>query len=236
MPCEPSCPDLLAWYVARALSGWRPRSFWVIAVTAAAPLLSACGSGSRQDASEPSGKFPVKVTAASFPASQRLAEHTHMIITVTNPGEKTIPNIAVTLLDAKAGTAAQAFGTDIGTTSSDLASRSRAVWIVDRAPEPGGVCGYSCQQGGPGGAVTAYSNTWALGPLAPGKSVTFNWAVTPVQSGTHTIRYEIAAGLNGKAKAVDGSGNQPTGDFHVIVRHAPQQSYVNDKGQVVASK
>jgi hypothetical protein len=236
VPREPSCRVPLAWYVPAALSGWRPRSTWVIAVTAAAALTSGCGSGSRQDASEPIGNFPVRVTAATFPASQRLAEHTNMVISVTNSGQKTIPNIAVTILDSKNGTAAQAFGSDIGTTSSDLASRSRAVWIVDRAPEKGGVCGYSCQQGGPGGAVTTYSNTWALGPLAPGKTVTFNWAVTPVQSGTHTIRYEIAAGLNGKAKAVDGSGKQPTGAFHVIVHQAPQRSYVNDNGQVITRK
>ena len=42
----------------------------------AAVALTGCGGGSRQDAQEPSGTFPVTVTAASFPTTQRLAQHT----------------------------------------------------------------------------------------------------------------------------------------------------------------
>jgi hypothetical protein len=175
----------------------------------------------------------VKVTTAGFPSSQRLAQHTHMVIAVTNTGNQAIPDVAVTILNPAAGTAAQAFGQDIGGGTTQLASRSRAVWIVDRAPGP---CGYSCQGGGPGAAVTAYSNTWALGRLAPGKTVIFNWGLTAVKAGVHTVRWEVAAGLNGKAKAVDGTGQPPTGSFHVIVHQAPQQSYVNDQGQVVVVK
>src|ERR1700733_5859076 len=60
-------------------------------------LLSACGGGARQDASEPSGNFPVVVTTASFPASQRLSGHSHFVLAIRNTGSKTIPNIAVTI-------------------------------------------------------------------------------------------------------------------------------------------
>ena len=49
--------------------------------------------------------------------------------------------------------------------SSYVANPSRPIWIVDRAPGP---CRYSCRNGGQGAAVTAYSNTWALGRLKPG--------------------------------------------------------------------
>ncbi len=113
-----------------------------------------------------------------------------------------------------------------------LASQSRPVWIVDQAP---GQCGYSCQQGGPGGAGTAYANTWALGSLAPGKSVTFDWHLTAVESGTHFVYWQVAAGLNGKAKAVSPAGTPPAGSFTVNVAAKPAQAYVNNNGQVVTT-
>ena len=46
----------------------------MVAGAGLALALSACGGGSNQAASEPSGNFTVKVSRASFPASQRLAE------------------------------------------------------------------------------------------------------------------------------------------------------------------
>jgi hypothetical protein len=213
-----------------AVSRWRARSSGSVAAAAAVLVLGACGGNARQDASEPSGNFTVDVPVATFPASQRLAEHTHMVITVRNTGTKTIPNIAVTITSPNnGGAAAQAFGELIAQTPG-LASRSRPVWVVDRAPGP---CRYSCTNGGPGGAVTAYTNTWALGSLKPQQHATFDWGVTALKAGTYLIRYQIAAGLNGKAKAVLANGSEPTGTFKVHVAQAPQQSYVNGKGQVV---
>ncbi len=109
-----------------------------------------------------------------------------------------------------------------------LANASRPVWIIDRAPGPkGGPCptlnanaspngpyqnNYSACTGGPGGAVTAYSNTWALGTLKPGQTATFAWNLTAVKSGTHVVNWQIAAGLNGKAKAVSAAGGAAQGD------------------------
>ncbi len=197
-------------------------------------LLAACGSGARQDATEPRGNFPVKVTTARFPAKQTLSEHTRMIISVRNSGRKTIPDIAVTVLNPKDSTAAAAFAQDIaGDPGETLANRSRAVWIIDRPP---GACRYSCKQGGMGGAVTAYDDTWAEGPLLPGHTARFEWGVTAVQTGHYTIDYEVAAGLNGKAKAVDAAGATPHGSFSITVSQAPQQSYVNNSGQIVVVK
>ncbi|MGH2885753.1 MAG: hypothetical protein ACRDPA_24155 [Solirubrobacteraceae bacterium] len=66
-------------------------------ICCAAVVVSACGGGTRQDASEPSGNFPVSVTTATFPGSQRLSEHTHLVLAVRNAGSETIPNIAVTI-------------------------------------------------------------------------------------------------------------------------------------------
>jgi hypothetical protein len=201
--------------------------------------LSACGGGQNQAASEPSGHFTVTVSAAKFPASQRLAQHTHLVIAVHNTGNKAIPDVAVTICNVTCaypapkgeGSSSAAFGANIEQTY--LANPSRPLWVVDRAP---GVCGYSCQNGGQGAAVTAYANTWALGRLAPGKTARFDWAVTAVKAGKHVVAWEVAAGLNGKAKAVLSNGSAPHGTFAVNVGTAPAQSYVNNNGQIVTKQ
>jgi hypothetical protein len=213
------------------VSGRRTRSCAIFAAIAATLVLSACGGGTEQNASEPSGIFPVRVAVARFPTFQRLAQHTRMVISVSNTGQKTIPDIAVTITDPPYGTAVQAFGRFVS--QPGLASHSRPVWIIDRPPGP---CTYSCLNGGPGGAVTAYSNTWALGQLAPGQTATFVWGVTAVAPGTHIVHYEVAAGLNGKAKARLSTGAIATGTFKVTITQQPQQSYVNNNGQIVATK
>jgi hypothetical protein len=210
----------------------------------AAVVLAGCGGGQRQDASEPTGNFPVTVTTATFPANQRLSEHAHLVLAIRNAGSKAIPNIAVTICNVTCaypappgeGTSAAAFAQDLQ--MQGLANPSRPLWVVDRPP---GACNYGCQpnsaggQGGPGGAVTAYNNTWALGRLAPGQTATFNWAVTAVAPGRHKVAWEVAAGLNGKAKAVTSSGTPPRGTFTVSVSNAPAQTYVNNNGQIVTT-
>jgi hypothetical protein len=226
-----------AWYVAPAVTRWRVRSSWTIAAAVLAGV-SGCGGGARQDVNEATGKFPVTVTTARFPASQRLAQHTHMVIAVRNAGNKTIPDVAVTVCnvscDAPAqpgsGTGTAAFSENIN--QPGLANPSRPVWIVDRPPGP---CQFSCHSGGPGGAVTAYSNTWALGRLAPGATATFDWGVTAIKPGRHVIQYSVAAGLNGKARAVLAGGGRPSGVFKVTVASKPQQSYVSNSGQIVGA-
>lgn len=216
---------------SHAVSGRSTTSCCVVAGIAASLALSACGGGTEQSASEPSGTFPVSVAVATFPTFQRLAQRSRMVIAVRNTGQKAIPDIAVTITDPPYGTTVQAFGRYLS--QPGLASHSRPVWIVDRPPGP---CTFSCLNGGPGGAVTAYSNTWALGRLAPGQTATFVWGVTAVVAGTHLVRYEVAAGLGGKAKARLSSGAIPTGTFKVKVTQQPQRSYVNNKGQIVNVK
>jgi hypothetical protein len=203
-------------------------------------VLGACGGGSRQDAKEPTGNFTVDVAKATFPASQRLSEHTHLVIAVRNMSSKTIPNVAISICNvscaypvpAGEGTSAQPFSTQLN--QPYLANPSRSVWIVDRPPEPPpGQCGYSCQQGGAGGAVTAYANTWALGALPPGGTATFDWGVTAVKAGKYTVAWAVAAGLNGKAKATLSDGSPPHGTFRVNITTKPPNSYVTDSGQIV---
>jgi len=226
-------------YVRRPV---RSRSLGLICCGAL--VLSACGGGARQDASEPSGNFRVAVTTATFPGSQRPSEHTHLVLAVRNTGSKTIPNIAVTICNVTCrypappgeGTDAAAFAQDLQ--MQGLANPSRPVWVLDRPP---GACNAGCGpgsadgSGSPGGAVTAYSNTWALGALAPGHTAKFDWAVTAVAPGRHVVAWEVAAGLNGKAKAVTGGGSVPRGTFTVVIHSAPSESYVNNNGQIVTT-
>jgi hypothetical protein len=204
-----------------------------------AVLLTACGGPQRQDVSERSGNYPVEIPTATFPTSQRLSEHTAMIISVRNVGTKTIPDIAVTICNVSCttpanqgeGTSASAFAENLK--MSNVADPSRPVWIVEQPP---GRCGYSCSSGGPGGGVTAYSNTWALGQLKPGGTATFKWGVTALKPGTHIVAWQVAGGLNGKAKTVLADGSQPKGTFRVTISHAPAKTYVTDSGQVKTIK
>ncbi|HUA48693.1 MAG TPA: hypothetical protein VMA77_25900, partial [Solirubrobacteraceae bacterium] len=70
----------------------------------------------------------------------------------------------------------------------------------------------------------------------PGHTAKFDWAVTAVAPGRHVVAWEVAAGLNGKAKAVlQGRGGLPHGKFTVTIHNAPSESYVNNNGQIVTT-
>ncbi len=189
------------------------------AVSAALVVLpvSGCGGGERQDADEASGTYKVEVVSHAFPKAQRLADSSVMKIVVRNADSKAIPNVAVTITsddDAKGGAG---FATQ--SDASGLADASRPLWIVDR---------------GPRGGDTAYVSTWALGRLAPGATKTFEWHVTPVVAGSHTLRWHVAAGLNGKAVARTEDGKDAVGTFPVNVSHEAPQTVVDPKtGDVV---
>lgn len=205
------------------------------------------------NANEPTGKYTVQIANQSFPATQTLSEHTHLVLTVRNTSAKTIPDISATLCNvtcqfpapAGEGTSAQPFADCGGQTGaaclqsvqqSGSASLSTQDWVVDKPPGGcTGTAGYSCQGGSYGAAVTLDANTWALGPLKPNETATFTWAVTAVAPGHHVVAWEVSAGLNGKAKAVLSDGSIPSGTFPVTVNTAPSQSYVNNAGQIVTT-
>jgi len=167
-----------------------------------------------------------------------------MVLAVHNVSGKTLPDVAVTICNVTCaypappgeGTSAAAFSEDLQ--MAGLAHPSRPVWVVDNPPGP---CNYGCSDssssgaGGPSGAVTAYANTWALGALGPGQTAKFDWAVTAIAPGHHVVAWEVAAGLNGKAKAVLADGSLPHGTFTVSISNAPAQTYVNNNGQIVTT-
>jgi hypothetical protein len=235
----------LRWYVPRALGergksarpsrqrGARARIATALALFGALATLGACGGGpERQDADEPSGEFPVEITSAKFPTRQRLAERSNLELAVENIGEEQIPDLAVTIcLDA-----CNADGSfSLRQEEAGLANPNRPVWILEeeypRLREPG-MSDKELENAPSAGAEAAQTNTFSFGPLAPGDERNMVWAVTPVQGGTYTVNYELAAGLTGKAKAVTADGSPAKGSFVVTISTKAPRATVTPSGKV----
>lgn len=233
---------------ARSLKARRRIGIGVLGVLLAAGVAS-CG-GSRQDANEPEGDFPVSIVSADFPSKQKLAENTNLTLAVDNPGDQTIPNLAITIFTTSNANTGESTTTTSGTTSTGTAStpeelptaqgsfsvRSeqeglaipfRPVWILEE--------GFPRYEGAPAsaGAEAAQTDTYAFGELQPNQTKRIVWSVTPVQGGTYTVHYRVAAGLEGKAKAVTADGSVPEGEFVVRISTAAPQTRVDDSGKVV---
>jgi hypothetical protein len=218
-------------YVQAALEARRAhgrRSRRHAAVTACLGLiagvgLAACGSGPRQDENEPKGNFQVDVLDATFPTKQKLAKRSDLVIKVKNSGDEEIPNIALTVA-----------GFDERRDNPDLADPNRPVFVINGVPKQIGGFPES-KDAAPPGCDTAYVNTWACGKLGVGKVKSFKWTVTAVRAGPYKIRYTVAAGLNGKAKAVDANGVTPKGTFAGTISDTPPQTRVADDGHTIVS-
>jgi hypothetical protein len=83
------------------------------------------------------------------------------------------------------------------------------------------------------GATAAQTDTFGFGPLDAGDSKDIVWRVTPVIAGTYTVHYELAAGLNGKARAVGDDGSPVEGEFVVTISDKPPRASVDANGDVV---
>jgi hypothetical protein len=205
--------------------------------------VAACGGGERQDADEPEGDFPVQIVNADFASKQHLAQNSDLTLAVANSGEKTIPDLAITIFTTSNASTDESGGPNANSGASnlpqaqgsfsvrsdqpDLAIPSRPVWILEE--------GYPKLQGqtASAGAEAAQTDTFSFGPLPPNQTKRMVWNVTPVQAGTYTVHYRVAAGLQGKAKAVTGDGSVPEGEFVVRISSTPPQTRVDDSGNVV---
>jgi hypothetical protein len=201
--------------------------------------LPACGGddgSARQDAEEPSGEFPVEVVDAGFPTRQRLAETSDLELTVENIGEEQIPDLAVTIcLDSCDSDGPFSLRSE----QTGLASPNRPVWILEqdypKLLKPG-ISSKELEGEPTAGAEAAQTNTFSFGALAPGDDVSPVWRVTPVQAGTYTVNYEIAAGLTGKAKAITADGSPAEGSFVVTISDKPPKATVEPDGSVKIEK
>ncbi len=184
--------------------------------------LAGCGGAERQDEDEPEGDFPVEVVRASFLEEQKLAKSSRLVITVRNAGNRTIPNIAVTV-----------DGFNVNTTASDVADPERPQFVINGRPRDIGGFPES-KEAAPLGCETAYVDTWACGPLRAGREQTFRWSVTAVKAGDFEIDWRVAAGLDGKAKAVGtGGGEAPRGSFSGTISDEAPEVRVADDGETV---
>ena len=222
-----------------------------LAAVLVAAVVASCG-GERQDANEPEGDFPVQIVSANFPSKQKLAENTNLTLSVANTGDKAIPDLAITIFTSSDASTSEPTSSSTGTTSTGTGSTQelptaqgsfsvrseqqglaipfRPVWILEEGfPKLAG-------QTASAGAEAAQTDTFSFGSLPAHDTRAMVWNVTPVQAGTYTVHYRVAAGLQGKAKAVLGDGSVPEGEFVVRISSAPPQTRVNNSGQVVPIK
>jgi hypothetical protein len=214
---EPARQSGYRWYVRPALRGLSLATLCLLAI-------AGCGGGQRQDENEPEGNFPVEVVKSEFPENQKLAKSSDLVVTVRNAGRKTIPNIAMTVN-----------GLDRRKKDPDLADPNRPVFALNGVQVE--IAGFpEAKDASPRGCDTAYLNTWACGPLKPNQQKTFRWSVTAVQAGAFRVSWRVAAGLDGKAKAVAmGGGPAPQGRFQGTVSDAAPKVRVADDGRSIVN-
>ena len=219
---EPARGHLWRWYVAPALRGKSAFFAPVLAVLA----FAGCGGDDRQDENEPEGDFKVEVVEASFPEKQKLAKRSELVIVVRNADSKEIPNVAVTMR-----------GLDYRKDDPDLADQRRPQFVVNGKFKDFGNIEDAQSQTPSGVENPSFVDTWSLGPLEPGESKRFRWDVTAVKAGPYELRYSVAAGLDGKARAIDESGETPQGIFTGTVSdEAPQTRIAADGKTIVEVK
>ena len=209
----------------RALA-WMP----VLAVAVAGCGGGTTVKGERQDTDEPEGNYPVAVEEAEFPLQQELAETSTMRVVVRNAGNERIPNIVVTVQcrDNKGG---QNGSFDRQVAGQSQADKNRPNFVVDQIP--GSTRPASRQDLDPLERSTAYVNTYSLGPLGANRTATFEWKVTAVRAGDFRVCYRVAAGLDGKAKAVPAAGSLPIEkEWQGNISNAAPKTGVADDGSV----
>lgn len=189
----------------------------VLSTLACTALASGCGSSSGLDAGEPNKTYTVQIAHASFPTKQSIVHPVTMTVAVRNTSSATMPNVSVSV---------DSF--EYTSHYPGLADNKRPIWVVETGPGAvSKVPVQSEQVSPPGGGQTAYVNTWALGPLAPGETRTFAWRLMPVKSGAYTVHYTVAAGLAGHSRALLADGSIPHGQFRVQITQPPPPTHIN---------
>lgn len=217
---EPARRRHQRWYVPPALKG---RFAFLLSASLIAAMAGCGGGGERQDENEPEGDYQVEVVKATFPKDQKLAKRSQLVIVVKNVDKKQIPNIAVTMK-----------GLDYRKDDPDLADQRRPQFVINGEFKNFGNI-EDAQAITPNGVENpTYVDTWSLGPLEPGEQKKFKWDVTAVVAGPYELSYTVAAGLDGKAVAIDeATGEAPRGVFTGTVSDEPPQTKIADDGKTI---
>ena len=198
---------------------------------------------------EPSGNFQVRVAKAKFPSRQSLPENSDLELAIKNVGDETIPDLAVTIytigtkasgaVPTKAGVTATGSGQgsfNVRLDNPNLSEPNRPAWILannyPKLLNPPSVTVKNVSEAPSAGASAAQTDTFQFGAVPAGETKDIVWRVTAVRPGTFTVHYEVAAGLQGKAKAVTADGSPVKGKFVVTITSKPTQTCVNGKGEV----
>lgn len=197
-----------------------------VLATALAISIAACGGGASSDANEAGGSFPVRITKAEFPTSQRVGQTSLMRLAIRNTGDKTIPELTVSVSIAGKEGQASTFPFTIRDPQPDLAQPDRPVWVLSaRYPRFAG-------SSKPAGAETSNQKTYDFGSLRAGATANLVWKLNAVKVGRYTLLYGIDAGLGGKAKATGPGDVRPGGSFSVRISSAPYDTEVTPDGEV----
>jgi hypothetical protein len=234
--CYGSVPSHFECYVAAALRGTGRQSRRTrlratatgVAAVAVAALLGACGGDdSSSETSEPNRPYEVRVTEASFPAKQNLGQTSLLELGFRNTGETDVPVLAVTISIAGKQGETSALPFAIQDPTPGLAQADRPVWVLAAT--------YPRRQGSsrPGGASTSNSKTFAFGPLKAGRTTKAVWKLSAVRPGKYTLRYDVSAGLGGKAKAETSGGVAPGGSLVTEITTELPDTEVTDSGEIV---
>jgi hypothetical protein len=168
-----------------------------------AVALAACGGGDKQDANEPSATYRVAIVKAKFPGRQYLGARQTLTLVIRNIGSDTIPNLTTSISNSSTPGPS---GFYKRLDDPNLADPNRPIWVLDRSPN---------------NSITAYTSTWAVGPLEPHRTKILTWHVSAVMPGNYSVHYLISGGLNGKAKAVQADGSPAKGSLRVFITPRP---------------
>jgi hypothetical protein len=203
----------------------------LVAVAVPALVAAGCGGSPVQDAKAPRGNFQVSVDRADFPSDQQLARNSTMTIAVRNSGNRTVPNVNVTL---KCGPGlAGSFQTL--SQNPDVADPRRPQFVLDTLPTRTSTNRPTLDPA-PVERTSAVTDTYPLGQLPPGQTFTFKWKVTAAIAGPFRVCYHVNADLYGDAHAVPGAGSLPlAGSFTGTISNAAPRACVGADGTSVTT-
>ncbi|WP_196188997.1 hypothetical protein [Conexibacter sp. W3-3-2] len=200
-------------------------------------VLAGCGAQPSGDVDERAATYEVEVVRAAFPEQQRVSLTSDLVLTVRNRGDRDLPELAVTVWTGNAGVEAPKPEKPFSLPAADARAGDRAVAVWVPTPgfpkiRPAGAADDAALARRPdGGAEVAQTDTFAFGPLAAGATRTVVWRVTAVRAGRYRLNYAVAAGLAGRARAVDATGATPAGRLPVRITAAPSGCVVDDSGR-----